>query len=208
MEYTHRTNIVSLRPFPYEGSISKFRDQIDVSRDFLDSRFRQNVDYKLRFEVLLVRPLGFPYQQEGISKFLKNEIEVSPHPQDSLNWWESLTPSLCFHPSHRCNCHCHTMSSSSTTSSASSDDSDNEPSDDDNEEEEQEAEPTTKMSPYHAKNYFNSTMGGKDLRILFGMAIGCHTCNLPDHKDPPFSKSKAYHSEVKPDSATLKLEVV
>ena len=36
-----------IRPFPYEGSISKFRDQIDVSRDFLDSRFRQNVDYKL-----------------------------------------------------------------------------------------------------------------------------------------------------------------
>ena len=100
------------------------------------------------------------------------------------------------------------MSSSSTTSSASSDDSDNEPSDDDNEEEEQEAEPTTKMSPYHAKNYFNSTMGGKDLCVLFGMAIGCHTRNLPDHKDPPFSKSKAYHSEVKPDSATLKLEVV
>ena len=100
------------------------------------------------------------------------------------------------------------MSSSSTTSSASSDDSDKEPSDDDDKEEEQEAEPTTKMSPYHAKNYFNSTMGGKDLRVLFGMAIGCHSHNLPDHKDPPFSKSKAYHSEVKPDSATLKLEVV
>ena len=100
------------------------------------------------------------------------------------------------------------MSSSSTTSSASSDDSDNEPSDNDNQEEQQEAEPTTKMSPYHAKNYFNSTMGGKDLRVLFGMAIGCHTCNLPDHKDLPFSKSKAYHSEVKPDSVTLKLEVV
>ena len=100
------------------------------------------------------------------------------------------------------------MSSSSTTSSASSDDSDNEPSDDDNQEEEQEAEPTTKMSLYHAKNYFNSTMGGKDLRVLFGMAIGCHTRNLPDHKDPPFSKLKAYHSEVKPDSVTLKLEVV
>ena len=192
---------MNLRPFPYEGSISKFLDQINVSPKFLDSRFRQKVDYKLRFKVLLARPLGFPCQQEGISKFLKNEIEVSPHPQDSLNRWEYLTPSLCFHPSHRCNCHCHTMSSSSTTSSASSDDSDNEPSDDDNEEEEQEAEPTTKMSPYHAKKYFNSTMGGKDL-------CGCHTRNLPDHKDPPFSKSKAYHSEVKPDSATLKLEVV
>ena len=77
----------NFRPFPYEGSISKFRDQIDVSPNFLDSRFRQNVDYKLRFEVLLARPLGFPCHQEGISKFLKNEIEVSPHPhQDSLNW--------------------------------------------------------------------------------------------------------------------------
>ena len=100
------------------------------------------------------------------------------------------------------------MSSSSSTSSAPSDDSDNEPSDNENQEEEQETEPTTKLSPYHAENYFNSTMGGKDLRVLFGMAIGCHTCNLLDHKDLPFSKLKAYHSEVKPDSATLKLEVV
>ena len=93
------------------------------------------------------------------------------------------------------------MSSSSSTSSATSDDSD------DNQEEEQETELTTKMLPYHAKNYFNSTMGGKDLRVLFGMTIGCHTRNLLDHKDPPFSKLKAYHSEVKPDAATLKLEV-
>ena len=30
---------------------------------------------------------------------------------------------------------------------------------------------------------------------------------LTDHKDPPFSKVKAYHSKVKPDGATLKLEV-
>ena len=100
------------------------------------------------------------------------------------------------------------MSSSSSTSSAPSDDSDNEPSDNENQEEEQETEPTTKMSPYHAKSYFNSTMGGKDLHVLFGMGIGCHTRNFPDHKDLPFSKSKAYHSEVKPDSAALKLEVV
>ena len=91
---SYHLGCVYIRPFPYEGSISKFRDQIDVSRDFLDSRFHQNVDYKLRFEVLLIRSLGFPYQQEGISKFPKNEIEVSLHPQDSLNWWESLTPSL------------------------------------------------------------------------------------------------------------------
>ena len=61
--------------------------------------------------------------------------------------------------------------------------------------------------PFHAKNYFNSTMGGKDLHVLFAMAVGCNTRELPDHKDPPFSKAKAYHSEIKPDAATLKLEV-
>ena len=50
-------------------------------------------------------------------------------------------------------------------------------------------------------------MGGKDLHVLFAMAVGCNTRQLPDHKDPLFSKAKAYHSEVKPDAATLKLEV-
>ena len=30
------------------------------------------------------------------------------------------------------------------------------------------------------------------------MAIGCHSSDLPDHKEPPFSQSKVYHSEVKP----------
>ena len=62
------TNRAQLRPFPY---VSKFLDQINVSPNFLNSRFRQKVDYKLRFEVLLARPLGFPCQQEGISMFLK-----------------------------------------------------------------------------------------------------------------------------------------
>ena len=100
----HKNLKRTVRPFPYEGSILKFLDQINVSPNFLDSRFRQNVDYKLRFEVLLARPLGFPCQQEGILKFVKNKIEVSPHPQDSLNWWEYLTPhlsfpSLCCYPS-------------------------------------------------------------------------------------------------------------
>ena len=65
----------------------------------------------------------------------------------------------------------------------------------------------SKLTEFHAKNYFNSTMGGKDLRILFAMAIGCNLMDLPDHKEPPFSRSKTYHSEIKPDSATLKLEV-
>ena len=50
-------------------------------------------------------------------------------------------------------------------------------------------------------------MGGKDLQLLFAMAIGCNSHELPDHKDPPFSQTKAYHAEVKPDAATLKLEV-
>ena len=64
-----------------------------------------------------------------------------------------------------------------------------------------------KLSEYHAKNYFNSTMGGKDVRVLFAMAIGCNSRNLPSDKDPPFSKSKVYHTEIKPDAATLKLEI-
>ena len=65
----------------------------------------------------------------------------------------------------------------------------------------------TKLSEYNAKNYFNCTMGGKDVRVLFAMAIGCNTRNLPSDKDPPFSKSKVYHTEIKPDAATLKLEI-
>ena len=65
----------------------------------------------------------------------------------------------------------------------------------------------TKLWEYNAKNYFNSTMGGKDVRVLFAMAIGCNTRSLPSDKDPPFSKSKVYHTEIKPDAATLKLEI-
>ena len=60
------------------------------------------------------------------------------------------------------------------------------------------------LTQYHAKNYFNSTMGGKDLRLLFAMAVGCNSHELPDHNDPPFSKSKAYHSEVKPDAVEFR----
>ena len=61
--------------------------------------------------------------------------------------------------------------------------------------------------PFHAKKYFDLTMGGKDLHDLFVMAVGYNTRQLPDHKDPLFSKAKAYHSEIKPDAATLKLKV-
>ena len=50
-------------------------------------------------------------------------------------------------------------------------------------------------------------MGGKDLCILSAMAIGCHSQDVLDHKEPPFSQSKVYHSEVKPDASTPKLEV-
>ena len=39
------------------------------------------------------------------------------------------------------------------------------------------------------------------------MVIGCHSRDVPDHKEPPFSQSKVYHSEVKLDVSTLKLEV-
>ena len=43
-----------------------------------------------------------------------------------------------------------------------------------------------KLTEFHAKNYFNATMGGKDLHGLFAMAIGCHSMDIPDHKDPLF----------------------
>ena len=47
----------------------------------------------------------------------------------------------------------------------------------------------------------------EDLHMLFTMVIGCNSIDLPDHKEPPFCQLKACHSEIKPDSATLKLEV-
>ena len=64
---------------------------------------------------------------------------------------------------------------------------------DDTEEEQQQEISSTqqeKLTEHHAKNYFNSTMGGKDLRVLFAMATGCHSRDIPDHKEPPFSQSK------------------
>ena len=56
----------------------------------------------------------------------------------------------------------------------------------DNEKEQQQEESSSqqrKLTEHHAKKYFNSTMGGKDLHILFAMAIGCHSRDLPDHKE-------------------------
>ena len=65
----------------------------------------------------------------------------------------------------------------------------------------------SKLTEFHVKNYFNSTIDGKDFCVLFAVAFGCNSMDLPDHKEPPFCQSKTYHSEIKPDSATLKLEV-
>ena len=99
--------------------------------------------------------------------------------------------------------------SSSTSSNSSTSSSDALLSDENSSTtaDEQETVDEQPLTQYHVKNYFNSTMGGKDLRLLFAMAVGCNSRELPDHNDPPFSKSKAFHSEVKPDAATIKLEV-
>ena len=180
---------MSLRPFPYEGSISKFPDQINASPIF----FGFQIPSKGRLQTSIWHALwGSRASKKELRSFYKTKSKFL-HTLKIPSIGGNISLHRCVVIHHRCNCHCHTMSSSSTTSSASSDDSDNEPSDDDNEEEEQEAEPTTKMLPYHAKNYLIQPW---EVRIY------------PDHKDPPFSKSKAYHSEVKPDSATLKLKVV
>ena len=86
-------------------------------------------------------------------------------------------------------------------------DSSDEEMEEEAEEETEEDKQSTNLSPYHAQNYFNSTMGGKDLQVLFAMVVSCSSREFPDHKDPPFLKSKCYQSKVKPDTATLKLEV-
>ena len=99
--------------------------------------------------------------------------------------------------------HSSTSSENDTLQAAQEDSKEEDAINDDELQEENE----TKLSEYHVKNYFNSTMGGKDVRVLFAMAIGCNTRNLPSDKDPPFSKSKVYHTEIKPDAATLKLEI-
>ena len=99
--------------------------------------------------------------------------------------------------------HSSTSSENDTLQAAQEDSKEEDTINDDELQEENE----TKFLEYHMKNYFNSTMGGKDVRVLFAMAIGCNTRNLPSDKDPPFSKSKVYHTKIKPDAATLKLEI-
>lgn len=54
--------------------------------------------------------------------------------------------------------------------------------------------------------YFNSIMGGKDVRVLFAMSVGLDE-PMPKHTEPPFYHSKTYHKEVKPDLGTLQQEV-
>ena len=69
-----------LDPFHMRASFrtkSKFLHQIHLFLDLQDSRFRRNIEIKLQIEVLLARLAGSPCQQKGISKFPKNEIEVS-----------------------------------------------------------------------------------------------------------------------------------
>ena len=124
--------------------------------------------------------------------------EMDPQTQGDDN--DADPPSSSFSSSSRSSS---TLSANNNTSMTEAEveaevDTDEEPT-----EEEQEQQETT----YHAKQNFNSTMGGKDLQVLFAMAVGCNSRDLPNHKDPLFCKAKAYHSEVKPDAATLKLEV-
>lgn len=53
-------------------------------------------------------------------------------------------------------------------------------------------------------------MGGHDLRVLFAMTEGIppHVASVPRHNDPPFSLSKNYYREVKPDLGTLQQEMM
>ena len=53
-------------------------------------------------------------------------------------------------------------------------------------------------------------MGGRDLGVLFATSKGIPTnvATLASHQNPPFSMSKKYHREVKPDLGTLQQKVV
>ena len=48
---------------------------------------------------------------------------------------------------------------------------------------------------------------GRMFGFFLPWQLDANTRNLPSNKDPPFSKSKVYHTEIKPDAATLKLEI-
>ena len=71
---------IYLDPFHTRANFStkcKYMHQIQLFLELRDSRFRQNIQIKLQIEVLLALSAGSPCQQKGISKFQKNEIEVS-----------------------------------------------------------------------------------------------------------------------------------
>ena len=61
-----------------------------------------------------------------------------------------------------------------------------------------------KLQKYGCHPYFNSNMGSHDLRVLFAMSLGT---TLPTYDVPPFSITKGYHKEIKPDAGMLQMEV-
>lgn len=67
-----------------------------------------------------------------------------------------------------------------------------------------------KPSPYLCEPYFNSVMGGKDVRVLFAKSIGVDESKrkFPAHTKAPFCHAKTYHKEVKPDLGTLQQEIM
>ena len=69
----------------------------------------------------------------------------------------------------------------------------------------EENKESVKLQKYGCHPYFNSHMGGCDLRVLFSMSLGM---SLSSHDVPPFSIVKGYHKEIKQDAGTLQLEVL
>ena len=156
-----------------------------------------------------------PELLKGISKFPKNEIKVcenkefshffihipfyicdSPHSTHSIQCQQTQRNHRCFVVAMSSSGPIMTnrpSDSSSTMEEAEFEEMEDiieDLSDDNafahcNEDEEEEQEP--KLTEFQMKNYFNSTMGGKDLQVLFAMAIGCNSMDIPGHKDPPFS---------------------
>ena len=178
-------------------------DSLNTSKKNFDSRFaggwRAN---KKEFRSFKSKFPKVQIQRNPSPRFPSHQCIICSHssPSKASTTFDSMLSSS-FNPTN-------TKASDDSNNNTSSDDSSGDEDDDEVlVEQDQQESSTTKLSPYHAKNYFNSTMGGKDLQVLFAMAIRCTTHDLPNHKDAPFSKAKVYHSEVKPDAATLKLEV-
>jgi hypothetical protein len=65
------------------------------------------------------------------------------------------------------------------------------------------------ISKWMCEAYYNSDLGGKDIRILFAMAEGNHSEDLPIplHTDEPFCYLPKYKSQFRPDLVTLQGEV-